>query len=109
MNDVRKRWVYPQANVERFVANDYVSACGNTGEEGDDVYYFGDDAYSPCNKTHKASTQDDFVMGYIYPTGGDDRFISQTQGQRVYIWTDGGKDVHCTTNLNRNPWPVDRS
>ena len=134
MNDVRKKWVYPQANVERFVANDYVSACGDTGygdylfecNAGDpgkrydvvtddgthltaDYYYYGDNRYHPCNKTHRASTQDDFVMGYIYPTGGDDRFISQTQGQRVYIWTDGGKDVHCTTNLNRNSWTVDRS
>ena len=133
LNDVRKRWVYPQANVERFVANDYVSACGDTGygdylfecnagdpgkrydvvtDDGTNLtadYYWGDNRYHPCNKTHRASTQDDFVMGYIYPTGGDDRFISQTQGQRVYIWTDGGKDVHCTTNLNRNSWTVDRS
>ena len=136
MNDVRKKWVYPQANVERFVSNDYVSACGDTGygdylfecNAGDpgkfydvvtddrknltaDVYYYGDDAYSPCNKTHKASTQDDFVMGYIYPTNGDDRMISRTisQRQRVYIWTEGGTDVHCTTNLDRNSWTVDRS
>lgn len=84
MNDVRKRWVYPQANVERFVANDYVSACGNTGEddpfecnagntgerydvETDSGRFLTKDGiwkiyyYSPCDATHKASTQDDFV------------------------------------------------
>ncbi|MCH4039972.1 MAG: hypothetical protein LKG48_11350 [Lachnospiraceae bacterium] len=136
MNNARKRWIYPQANVVRFVANDYVSACGdtgygdylfecnagNTGERYDvvtdsgrlltkdvrkgKIYY-----YSPCDATHKASTKDDFEMGYIYPTGGDDRLINSTgfQKQRVYIWTDGGTDVHCTTNLDRNSWIVDRS
>lgn len=133
MNNARKRWIYPQANVVRFVANDYVSACGDTGygdylfecnagntaeqydvktdsgrlltKDGQWTIYY----YSPCDATHKASTKDDFEMGYIYPTGGDDRFISQTQGQRVYIWTDGGTDVHCTTNLDRDSWKVDRS
>lgn len=49
--------------------------------------------------------------GGIYPTGGDDDLISsfKNRRQRVIIWTAGGTDVHCTTNLNQNTWEVDRS
>lgn len=85
MNDVRKKWVYPQANVERFVANDYVSACGDTGygdylfecnagranrkydvvTDSGDILTEGPAFYSPCGEKHAAPTTDDFQWGYI--------------------------------------------
>lgn len=68
-------------------------------------------SYHPCGETHEAPTTDDFQRGYIYPTGGDDRYIPYFEDQRVpvIIWTAGGTNIHCTTKLDQNTWEVDRS
>lgn len=126
----------PMMNVEKFVANEYVAACGDENK----VYKFKCDAgggikgdvwtddgtnltpgheyyYHACSKTHDASTEDDFIYGYFYENGGNDKktrwipFVGESEypRTRVIIWTEGGTNVHCTTNLNMDSWVIAKS
>lgn len=128
-----RSWERPMAVVDAFVANEFVSACGdqntvylfqcNAGEEGHkyNVYYYDNhnrkhyiasdmpfvgkfDYYHPCDATHEASTKDDFINGYI-----DDQDTLKDEKMPVVIWTDRGTDVHCTTNLDTNTWSTAKS
>lgn len=124
-----KNWERPMVVVDTFAANEFVSTCAdggstykfqcNAGEEGHtyNVYYFDNynrkhyiasdspliftqfDSYSPCNATHEASTKDDFINGYI-----DDQSTWRDEKTQVVIWTDRGRNVHCTTNLKMESW-----
>lgn len=127
---MKRTYVRPTMVGERFVANEYVAACGDTeygkykftcdaggGAKGD-VYVESngkpglqrDDRcltpgvlryYHACNVTHYADTNDKFLDGYYVPYGGS--------AQQVIIWTDHGRNVHCTTNLNRESWETTKS
>ena len=123
-------------NVEKFVANEYVAACGDEnrvykfqcdaggGKKGDVWTDDGTnltsgvwDYYHACGKTHDASTKDDFIYGYFYENDGNDkktRWIPLVGNKeypktRVIIWTEGGTNVHCTTNLNMDSWVIAKS
>lgn len=127
----------PMMNVEKFVANEYVAACGesgtnyyfecNAGEKRKkyDVYSTGvkdqttggnlltEDGllatryYHPCGEKHTTNGMNDFVYGYIVDNGG----VDGTYGEKtpVVIWTNGGKNVHCTTNLDISTWETVKS
>lgn len=127
---MKRTYVRPTMVGERFVANEYVAACSDTeygkykficdaggGKKGD-VYEEtnGQDGlqrddkcltpgllryYHSCNVTHYADTNDEFLEGYYVPFGGS--------AQKVIIWTDHGRNVHCTTNLNRESWETTKS
>ena len=131
---MKRAYVTPTMVGERFVANEYVAACGGTeygkykfvcnagdGAAGN-VYVesnkqaglqaFGRNRdrclteglgkyFYACNKTHEADTKDEFLNGYYVPFGGS--------AQDVIIWTEGGRNVHCTTNLNRDSWETTKS
>ena len=111
---MKRTYVRPTMVGERFVANEYVAACGDTeygkykficdaggGKKGD-VYEPGLlRYYHSCNVTHYADTNDEFLEGYYVPFGGS--------AQKVIIWTDHGRNVHCTTNLNRESWETTKS
>lgn len=134
----KKIWTAPKATVEQFMANEYIaSACGaqwtvynfecNAGDNDYSyhVYLNGPDGmpetaddidwsarsgrlrtYSPCGATHEASTKEDFPEGYMYRyrNGGN-------TGSRidVIVWTDGGTNTHCTTNLDMDQWETTKS
>lgn len=128
-----RNWERPMAVVDAFVANEFVSACGdqntvylfecNAGEKNHkyNVYYYDNNNnrkhyiasnrhwaqfgnYHPCGDKHEASTRDDFINGYI-----DDQSTWEDEKIPVVIWTDRGTNVHCTTILDTNSWPTAKS
>ena len=130
--EMRKAWTKPLAVAEQFVANEYVAACGDqnmvykykcdAGRHGTlfgyDVYLNGNDGkagtrddvnlghYSPCDKTHEASTKDDFLPGYMRK----EFIIGQGEMIPVIVWRgEDGKNVHCTTQLNMDSWETAKS
>ena len=127
-----RNWERPMAVVDTFVANEFVSTCGELNR----VYKFKCDAgggtpgtvyedsnhngkwdltrdkaltghilptYHACGKTHSAPTNDEFIKGFYLPNS--DPF----KATKVIIWTDGGTNIHCTTNLNKDDWTTERS
>lgn len=131
MNMTRKEWKEPQIVVEEFMANEYVAACGDSGK----TYYFkcnagyrgneyavkdangrflkvaghkvdGDDwYYHPCGETHIAESDSGFLTGYHI----DDLHTWRDERIQVIVWTEGGTDVHCTTNLDMDSWETAKS
>lgn len=129
---MKRAYVRPIMVGERFVANEYVAACGDTvygkykftcdagGGVSGDVYresngqlgfqkgyglYGGDKwlgGYHACGTTHEANTTDDFQDGYYIPDSGDAVDVIIWRGKR-------GDNIHCTTNLNRNSWETTKS
>lgn len=108
---MKRAYVRPTMVGERFVANEYVAACGDT-EYG--KYKFTCDAgggvsgdewlggYHACGTTHEASTTDDFLDGYYIPDSGKVENVIIWRGKR-------GNNIHCTTNLNRDSWETTKS
>ena len=126
---MKRAYVRPTMVGERFVANEYVAACGDTeygkykftcdagGGVSGDVYresngkprfqkgYGGDEwlgGYHACGTTHEASTTDDFLDGYYIPDSGKVENVIIWRGKR-------GNNIHCTTNLNRDSWETTKS
>lgn len=88
---MKRAYVRPTMVGERFVANEYVAACGDR--------CLG--PYHACGVTHEAEVQDKFLKGY-YVCGG-----SVTD---VIIWRgEDGDNVHCTTNLKQETWGTAKS
>ena len=61
-------------------------------------------SYGPCDETHIANSEDEFLTGYI-----DNVHTPENENIRVIIWTEWGTDVHCTTNLNKESWVTAKS
>ena len=126
----------PMVTVDTFVANEFVSTCGenhkvynfecNAGDEDGMYDVFTNDGrnltkgilnyYHPCKATHKAEEDSGFIEGVMIDNGGiDDRYYIDLKGiheypkTKVIIWTDNGTDVHCTTNLNMKEWTTAKS
>lgn len=125
-------WVKPEMEEVSFAANEYVAACGEKnkvylftcdaggGESGDVWTDAGENltdgilsSYHACNKTHQSSTLDEYLDGTFYYNYGNDRktnyFGEAYESLDVKIWTDGGTDVHCTTEVNMNEWETAKS
>lgn len=127
----RRVWRRPLTEVQKFEANEYVAACGDENK----VYKFVCDAgggvngtvyedtnnngkldwgdkeltsylplYHACKKTHTAPTDDEFIKGF-YVEGG----IAYWDPTPVIIWTEGGTNVHCTTNIHMDQWETAKS
>ena len=127
-----KSYKKPVLNVERFTPNEFVAACGDenkvyiftcdagwTGLTGSTVYTNGKDGimgtnddvslggYHKCGATHEASTQDEFIRGYLRK---NIMGIPAGERQEVIIWRGpDGDNVHCTTNLNQDSWVTAKS
>lgn len=130
---MKRAYVRPTMVGERFVANEYVAACGDSGKvynfvcnAGDkfrkyNVYYEKDNrrkyiasnhlydgaqfsSYHPCDATHEANAKDEFIEGYI-----DNQRTWEDEKIPVIIWTNNGTDVHCTKNLNISEWQTAKS
>lgn len=130
---MKRAYVRPTMVGERFVANEYVAACGDSGtvynfvcNAGDkfrsyNVYYEKDNqrkyiasnnpfvgaqflSYQPYDATHEANAKDEFIEGYI-----DDQRTLKVEKIPVIIWTNNGTNVHCTKNLNIKEWQTAKS
>ena len=128
---MKKTWEEPRILVQQFMPNEYVAACGDENR----VYNFVCDAgggtpgtvyedsnhsgkwdlgdkpltglilptYHACGETHSAPTDDEFIEGFYLPNS--DPF----KATKVIIWTDGGTNIHCTTNLDMKSWETEKS
>ena len=133
---MKKRYERPSAYIEKFTPNEYVAACGDSGKvykfecnagskyRNYNVYYYEGNkkkyiakqsewwqqpqaqfsGYHPCNKTHEAESDTGFIKGYI-----DDQATGKDEATPVYIWTENGTNVHCTTNLDMSTWATAKS
>lgn len=127
---MKRRYERPSAYIEEFTPNEYVAACGdhgkvykfecNAGEKNKqyNVYYFDNGQkkyltkgglfgsyYHPCKATHEAEEDTGFISGYI----DDQSTWDYDEKIPVVIWTDNGRDVHCTTNLDMSEWQTAKS
>lgn len=129
---MKKTWEEPKIMVQQFMPNEYVATCGDEnrvynfvcdagGRTPGTVYedsnhngkwdLFGDEAltghilptYHACGETHSAPTDDEFIEGFYLPNSNPGK------ATKVIIWTDGGTNIHCTTNLNMNEWTTAKS
>lgn len=123
----------PLMEVQRFMANEFCSACGDSGKvynfecnaRGGKLYYYPESDgkldgiytgtgehkalglyYHPCDKTHQASAASDFYEGFV-----DYNFNGQCDDdERVIIWRgDSGKNGHATKNLDVKNWETAKS
>lgn len=129
----RKVWRRPLTEVQKFEANEYVAACGDSGT----TYYFECNAgdwwktyavkdsrgnvatisgmymdggkwghyYHPCRERHVAESDSGFLKGYHI----DDPDTWRDENISVVIWTDYNTDVHCTTKVNMDEWETAKS
>lgn len=129
---MRKEWMEPVIEVQEFVANEYVAACGDSGTvykftcdaPGGWLYYYPESdgqidgnytvsgsqkrigSYHPCGATHEASVTDAFYDGFV----DYNRNRKQDPGEGVIVWRGpNNKNGHATTNLNINSWETAKS
>ena len=132
---MKKRWEEPRILVQKFMPNEYVAACGDSGvvynfecnagnrrssynvyydngdplasSNGNEEWYAQFTGYHPCGVTHEAESNSGFYDGYMYRQD----WLGDNTGNRidVVIWTDRGTDVHCTTNLDMDEWTTAKS
>ena len=129
---MKRAYVRPTMVGERFVANEYVAACGDSGKvykftcnarKGplyyyplsdniiDGVYigtgqakYIGD--YEPCNAKHEASATNAFYDGFVDYNGNE----KQDDGEGVIVWRGPKNDNgHATKDLDMNTWETAKS
>ena len=131
----RKVWRRPLTEVQKFEANEYVAACGDSGvvynfecnagnrkksynvyydnetplasSNGNEAWYAQFTGYHPCHETHTAESDSGFYDGYMYLQNWRGNNIGSPID--VVIWTDRGTNVHCTTNLDMDSWETAKS
>ena len=129
---MKKTWEEPKIMVQKFVANEYVAACGASGTvynfvcdagEKDTKYavkdangkvatisgYYMDgknDWYKPCGETHQAESDSGFLTGF-HLDDPKTKYVDERIG--VIIWTQNNTDVHCTTKLDMSKWTTAKS
>ena len=134
-----KKWSRPVTMVQKFEANEYVAACGDSGTtylftcdagggESGMVYVetngrpglqtgWGGDrslgGYHACGTQHEADSDDDFLQGY-YVT---EEYVGnwpfghyEEVTTDVIVWRGPyNNNVHCTTKLNMDEWETAKS
>lgn len=136
---MKRVWCRPQTVVQKFEANEYVAACGDSGT----VYKFTCDAgggksgtvyletngrpglqtgwggdqylsgYYACGTQHEADSDDAFLNGY-YVT---EEYVGfwpfghyETTTTDVIVWRGPyNNNTHCTTNLDMDSWETAKS
>ena len=126
-------WKRPLTEVQKFEANEYVAACEsgttywfqcNAGspimlmndvyEEtngipglqtgmGGDTYRTG--TYHACGENHEVREGETFLEGYVVQK----KLLGKDEIIPVLIWTQGGTNTHCTTELHPEDWEVAKS
>ena len=128
-----RNWERPMVVVDTFAANEFVSACGDsgvvykfkcdaqkwTGFTGSTVWLNGPDGqpetsddtllgtYSRCGVEHEAKKTDEFSPGYLKKN-----ILGIPGGKRldVIVWRgEKGDNIHCTTNLDMDKWETAKS
>ncbi len=132
----KREWVRPLTLAQRFEANEYVAACGDSGTvynfecnatAGTLYYYPTSDGtidgtysgsgnasllgnYSPCGATHEASGTNVFFDGFV------DRNNNRRcdSGEEVIVWIEYNNrgqvsNAHATTNLDMTSWSTAKS
>lgn len=130
---MKKTWEEPKILVQKFVANEYVAACGEENEvysfscdaPAGKLYYYPNDTiidgvgtgsaeklgnYTPCGKTHEARVNSDFYDGFVDYNSNRKR----DDGEAVIVWLEFDKwgffeDAHATTQLDKNSWTTSKS
>lgn len=129
----KRVWEQPVTLVQKFEANEYVAAC-----ESGTTYWFqcdagsvwsGDDkvyeetngidglqtgrggdkrsrTYYACDKAHEVQAGEKFLNGYVVQDMG---WVQEDKVIPVLIWTEGGTNTHCTTQLHPENWEVAKS
>lgn len=126
----KKVWRRPLTDVQKFEANEYVAACGDTGYGNylfecdapkgrlyyyktnwwgeEEAEYLGD--YTPCSRKHEAARESEFPDGFVdYNWNG-----REDEGEAVIVWIERGpwggiRNAHATTNLDRDSWEIAHS
>lgn len=129
---MKRTYVRPTMVGERFVANEYVAACGESGKvykfecnaPGGKLYYYPNSDgkingeytghgraiklgnYNPCGAGHKANATDGFYDGFVdYNKNG-----RQDKGEGVIVWRGSyGLNGHATTYLDMSKWQTAKS
>lgn len=129
---MKRAYVRPTMVGERFVANEYVAACGDKNKvykftcdapEGKLYYYKESDgkvdgvhdgnggaerigSYYPCGRQHEASTTDVFYDGFV----DYNRNEGQDLGEGVIVWRGPeNNNGHATKNLDMSTWETAKS
>lgn len=129
---MKKEWIQPKAEIQEFVPNEYVAACGDSGKvynftcdapAGTLYYYRNSDgsidgnytgsgnarelgSYHPCEITHEASATNPFYDGFV------DRNRNERcdPGEAVIVWRGpNGRNGHATEKLNMSSWETAKS
>ena len=135
---MKKTWEEPRILVQKFMPNEYVAACGDSGtvykfecNAGDDwgdysVYLNGDDGVAHTgddifwcggrgavrgNRTYTrcGKTHSAEDNNDFFPGYIQRRDIWGTENEDVIVWTENGTNTHCTTNLNKDSWETEKS
>lgn len=127
-----RNWERPMTVVDTFVANEFVSACGDKGaiykfecdaprgwlyyypesdgqidgkhDRNEDAKFLG--RYHPCHAKHEAPKTDGFYDGFVdYNWNG-----KQDPGEGVIVWRGlHQNNGHATTQLVMNSWETAKS
>ena len=129
---MKRTYVRPTMVGERFVANEYVAACGESGKvykfecnaPGGKLYYYPNSDgkingeytghgraiklgnYNPCGARHGTNATDGFYDGFVdYNKNG-----RQDKGEGVIVWRGSyGLNGHATTYLDMSKWQTAKS
>ena len=128
----KRVWKQPMTMVQKFEANEYVAACGDSGvvykfkcdagggrpgtvyletngREGLQTGWGGDrylSGYYACGTTHEADSDDEFLDGY-YVTQD---WWGRDEVTKVIVWRGPyNNNTHCTTNLDQDSWETAKS
>lgn len=129
---MKRTYVRPTMVGERFVANEYVAACGESGKvykfecnaPGGKLYYYPNSDgkingeytghgraiklgnYNSCGARHEANATDGFYDGFVdYNKNG-----RQDKGEGVIVWRGSyGLNGHATTYLDMSKWQTAKS
>lgn len=124
-----KKWVRPLTEVQNFVANEYVAACGDSGttykftcnapglfsglkykfdSEGNPTIASGLNLWNPCyGEFEVESTEidtDAFTPGFV-DRNANGKYDEGTD-TGIYIYMGG---PHVTTNVNKEDWETGKS
>ena len=122
---MNKLWERPITEVQKFEANEYVAACGESGvqyifecnAEAGDLYYYDKRGflwgpiYVHPNPTsvHIAESTEEFAKGFIDYNHNQ----KQDAGEKVIVWVEYGRwgyvDHHATSKLDMNTWETAKS
>ena len=125
---MKKKYVRPIIAGERFLADEYIAACGESGVQyifqcnapAGTLYYYKNGetvkvgSFHPnTSVVHYADSDEEFLDGFIdYNQNG-----TEDNGEKVIVWVEYSKgwfgsyhtDYHATTDLNKNEGETSKS